>query len=64
MTGCLVKSGSQAPVSLLEIGHTCKQMSMNGMYKEYKHCFFCCFHSISRVLAGAAVAMFHLALYL
>lgn len=24
MTGCLVKSGSQAPVSLLEIGQTCK----------------------------------------
>lgn len=23
MTGCLVKSGSQAPVSLLETGQTC-----------------------------------------
>lgn len=29
MTGCLVKSGSQAPVSLLEIGQTCKQTDVS-----------------------------------
>lgn len=30
MTGCLVKSGSQAPVSLLEIGQTCNQKSKSS----------------------------------
>lgn len=32
-TGCLVKSGSQAPVSLLETGHTCEQSSRGGAEK-------------------------------
>lgn len=27
MMGCLVKSGPQAPVSLLEMGHVCNQKS-------------------------------------
>lgn len=27
MTGCFVKSGSQAPVSLLEMGHICNEDS-------------------------------------
>lgn len=37
MTGCLVKSGSHAPVSLLEIGHTCNQKS-KGSTEELKLC--------------------------
>lgn len=40
MTGCLVKSGRQAPVSLLEIGQTCKQMDVSDVLQTSRNMWF------------------------
>lgn len=41
MTGCLVKSELQAPVSLLEIGQTCKQMDMSDVLQTSGNVALC-----------------------